>query len=385
MLNVLHPKLALLAAMLTFTSMQAIASDKKESLSHDESKTNASTSTYLLTKGKIQVTNLLCHDAKTGSISLTMEEPGWTAVLSGSKGIIMSGKDNVVFDNLQSGEYLISMTGPLEGETQQIAVQITAPPKEKLTIGQITPYDCEALSSGSLEINATGVQFYECHILNSMGNEVHQGIITESYFTLDQLKGDVYYVEYETGCSSGQLEADLRDEKQVNARISSDQIHVESLTEESIRVSIKPDLINATHCTWQLDDGTKHEGDDYTAIFTGYENHTLLFTAENESCKYTEVLSLHASDLPELSAITPMPYASAFIENNQLRISLRQLQYAATDIKIMSSDGQVLWSQSIKDSQKSDSEINLSAFAASDFSVIVTNHGMPILSREFHI
>lgn len=298
---------------------------------------------------------------------------------------MMTAKESAVFDHLPAGEYLISMTGPQEGETQQINVSIAAPQPEKITLGELTPYDCDAMASATLEVQSEGVQFFDCRIMNSMGAEVHNGVITSSNYLVEQLKGDVYYVEYETGCSTGKLEADLRDEKQVNVRITSDQIHVETLENDNLHVSIKPDLINATHCTWKLDDGTTHEGDDYTAIFSSFENHTLLFTAENESCKVTEILSLHASDLPELSSTSPMPYASAYIENKLLRISLRQLQYAATDIKILSGSGEILWSQSIEDSLKADSAINLAAFSSNEISVIITNHGLPILSKEFHI
>lgn len=351
----------------------------------EKSGEGVSVKTYNLTKGKVLVTNLQCYGKKTGAIEIMMAQSGWTSVLSGDKGIIMTGKENVKFDQLPAGEYMLSMTGPEEGETQQVYVEITSPAEEKLSLQQITPYDCGTLSAASLEISSNGIPFYECSVINSMGYEIHHDIVTTATFSLEQLKGDVYYVEYETGCSTGKLEADLRDDKQVNARISPDQIQVETLEDQAIRVTIKPDLINATHCEWKLDDGTSHEGDDYTAIFNVQENHTLLFTAENESCKYSEVLSLHASDLPELSSATPMPYASAFIENNQLRISLRQLQYASTNITIVSEDGRVLWSENIKDTQKSDSEINLTAFQTEGISVIVTNQGMPIFSREFRI
>ncbi|MBX7051121.1 MAG: hypothetical protein K1X54_03705 [Flavobacteriales bacterium] len=385
MLYVLHPKNALLLAMLTTASLQIDASfDKKVEPVH-ENEFNATTRTYQLTKGKILVTNLACYGAETGKITLQMDEPGWTSVLSGKSGILMTGKESVVFDKLPAGDYLISMTGPQEGETQQLAVAITAPQPEKISLGQLTPFDCAASSTASLELKTEGTSFFDCRIMNSIGAEIHNGVITSSHFQLEQLKGDVYYVEYDTGCSTGKLEADLRDEKQVNVRITSDQIHVENMDDQKIHVSIKPDLINATHCTWKLDDGTAHEGDDYVAIFDQFENHTLLFTAENESCRVTEVLSLHASDLPELAPSNPMPYASAYIENDQLRISLRQLQYAATDIKIISEQGEILWSQNIHDSQKSDSEINLSMFAHHEISVIITNHGMPILSKEFRL
>lgn len=241
----------------------------------------------------IAVANTTCFHADNGAITLDTPGTNWYCELFDGTNIQSAQGEFIQFNNLEAGNYQISMT-PLEEGCQAASAEIIVqePEAEILQVIDTNADACNNSQSGFAAFEITANENYQYTWTNLENGEIIEGNSVNPTLHFEQLTAGSYLLQVNTSCASMEQTVDISDPLAVQATIVAPTATYQINDEGIAQIQLQAITANATAVVWHMN-GVMVSSDEQLLLEVGAPGqYDFTLTATNEQCENTDTHSV---------------------------------------------------------------------------------------------